>query len=619
MAGSGWNVATAGAGITVSADNLVASRPDAGGGGIYAAIRGSAGRKKGKRYFEIHAGATCSVGVVDASADLEGALGGGSLPLQWGFRLSDGYLYFNDQGGSGSTSMATGTIAPSVIGILIDFETHKMTVYADGSELFSQALLFAVDTVLYPAVSMGAGTLDVELVTKEPFSHLPATNFVPWDLFDDSILSTISGEMKIDSVPVAREIKAFTYDRLTFEIDNISTQESKPLGQTISDETTGDYEITLRGGYSREVFVVAFDDYGDPFEADVGIAVGERVHPSTPNGYVYQCTGDGDLPSAEPDPWPTDTEASHLVGTASFEAKPFYRPEVHGPILPASVTRQVMAPSKVISAGRQFTAAITDGGGVVAWGKNNYGQTNVPAGAVDVIQVSAGADFSIALKSDGTVIGWGHNNYGQASPPVITDAVAVAAGSDHALALLSDGAVVAWGRNNHGQCDIPASLSAVAIAAAYGSSFVIKADGGVAHWGYSAYSLGSVPSANNFTHIFTSIFTGFAINALGEVSSWGDSADGIRSIPAGFAEAVLVSDGSFSRHALGLRSDGVLFGWGQDTYGQASLPPNLPPVVALAAGEAHSAVVTETGEVICWGLDEQGQLTPPAGLVVKTP
>ena len=335
MAGSGWNTATAGPGITVSADGGRASRPDAGGGGEFAGIRGRANKARSRRYFEIVApDSTCSVGIVDLNADVGSLLGGGSSPSQWGFFLQTGYLHYREANTNGSDNSGTGLVAAGVVGVLVDFNTHFLTIFVDGVELLTRAISFDVDTFLYPAVSMGVGSSDVELITAEPFNFPPQSTYIAWDISDASVISKISGNVKIDGSPAARLLKAFSMERLTFFLGEDEITESKPVGQSVSDEVSGDYEILLRDGFPRQIFVVQFDEYGVAFEADTAVSLGDRIHPTVPNGYIYQCTGGGNLPSVEPDPWPTDTEASHLVGTASFNVKPFYRPEVHGPIVP---------------------------------------------------------------------------------------------------------------------------------------------------------------------------------------------------------------------------------------------------------------------------------------------
>ena len=73
---------------------------------------------------------------------------------------------------------------------------------------------------------------------------------------------------------------------------------------------------------------------------------------------------------------------------------------------------------------------------VVAWGYNDYGQTTVPAGLADVVQVGAGAYHTVALRRDGTVVAWGWSNYGQTTVPAgLADVVQVAGVVFHTVAL----------------------------------------------------------------------------------------------------------------------------------------------------------------------------------------
>jgi hypothetical protein len=93
----------------------------------------------------------------------------------------------------------------------------------------------------------------------------------------------------------------------------------------------------------------------------------------------------------------------------------------------------------------------------------------VPAGLSNVVAIAAGDSHSLALKADGTVVAWGYNNYGQTNVPAgLSNVAAIAGGWAHSLALKNDGTVVAWGDNADGQTDVPAGLSNVVAIAAGG-------------------------------------------------------------------------------------------------------------------------------------------------------
>ena len=110
------------------------------------------------------------------------------------------------------------------------------------------------------------------------------------------------------------------------------------------------------------------------------------------------------------------------------------------------------------------------------WGENSTGQlgdntrtsTSSPiqtvAGGTNWKQVAAGYFFSAAIKTDGTLWTWGRNSYGQLGDNTITNRSSpvqiytggtnwkqVSLGNFHAVALKTDGTLWTWGRNNHGQ------------------------------------------------------------------------------------------------------------------------------------------------------------------------
>ena len=133
------------------------------------------------------------------------------------------------------------------------------------------------------------------------------------------------------------------------------------------------------------------------------------------------------------------------------------------PICPPDYSNNVVA----IAAENWTYLALKNDGTVIAWGLNNVGQTNVPAGLSNVTAIATDYIHSLALKNDGTVVSWGVNWDGQTNVPAgLSNVVAVAAGGikgSHSLALKSDGTVVSWGA---GLTNVPAGLSnVVAIAA----------------------------------------------------------------------------------------------------------------------------------------------------------
>ena len=93
-----------------------------------------------------------------------------------------------------------------------------------------------------------------------------------------------------------------------------------------------------------------------------------------------------------------------------------------------------------LAAGYYHSLALQGDGTVVAWGYNNFGQTNVPNGLTNVVVLAAGSYHNLALLGDGRMVTWGSSSFGQTNSPArLTNAVAVAGGSYHSLALESDG------------------------------------------------------------------------------------------------------------------------------------------------------------------------------------
>ena len=234
-----------------------------------------------------------------------------------------------------------------------------------------------------------------------------------------------------------------------------------------------------------------------------------------------------------------------------------------------------------VSCGYETKLVLMRDGTVVAWGGNDYGQSNVPVELSGVVSVAAGPFFCIALKSDGTVVAWGRDsgsNY--AFYHGLSNVVAISAGGAHVgvpLALKSDGTVVS-------QAGVIAWLSTdnVAISVGTGHSLALKSDG--------------------------------------TVVAWGDNTYGQTAVPVGLSGVVSVSAGAY--HSLALKSDGTVVAWGENRYGQSNVPAGLSGVVSVAAGGdlvfiaiGASFALKSDGTVVAWGRDIGGDVPSLSGVV----
>ena len=252
---------------------------------------------------------------------------------------------------------------------------------------------------------------------------------------------------------------------------------------------------------------------------------------------------------------------------------------------------------------------------VVAWGYNNYGQTNVPPGLSNVVAVAAGYYHNVALRADGSVAAWGYNSYGQTNvPPGLCNVVAVAAGESHSVALRADGSVAAWGDNYYGQTNVPLGLSnVVAVAAGRYHSLALRVDGTLAAWGYNGHGETNVPSGlSNVVAVAAGYSHNVVLRADGTVAAWGNNDDGKTNIPSGLSNVVAVAAGG--SHSAALRADGTVAAWGNNDYGKTNIPSGLSNVVAVAAGRNHSLALRVDGTLAAWGNNNFGQTNVPSGL-----
>jgi len=217
---------------------------------------------------------------------------------------------------------------------------------------------------------------------------------------------------------------------------------------------------------------------------------------------------------------------------------------------------------------------------VVAWGYNWQGQTDVPSGLSNVVEIAAGGGHSLALTAEGQVVAWGDNGSGQTDVPSgLSNVVGIAAGEGFSVALTAEGRLVAWGDNEWGQTNVPSGLSnVVAITAGLVDSLALTAEGRVVAWGYNGDGQTTVPSGlSNVVAIAAGWFHSLALTAEGRVVQWPDNA-----VPSGLSNVVGITAGLV--HSLALTAEGRVVAWGSNWHGQTNVPSGLSNVVAITAG-----------------------------------
>jgi hypothetical protein len=57
--------------------------------------------------------------------------------------------------------------------------------------------------------------------------------------------------------------------------------------------------------------------------------------------------------------------------------------------------------------------------------------------------------------------------------------------------------------------------------------------------------------------------------------------------------------------------------WGQNTFFECEVPPDLDFAVAISCGSMHVTTLTRAGKVVCWGNRIKGQFSPLQALRVN--
>jgi alpha-tubulin suppressor-like RCC1 family protein len=206
----------------------------------------------------------------------------------------------------------------------------------------------------------------------------------------------------------------------------------------------------------------------------------------------------------------------------------------------------------------------------------------------------------------------------------------------------------------HVPAQVTGLSSVTAVTAGQMYSLAAKADGTVWAWGYGGYgSLGigplngteyyyspiQVPSLTGVTALEAGYFHSLAVKSDGTLWAWGDNVygqvgDGTTTrryapVRVGTLTGVAAVAAGYA-HTLALRTDGTVWAWGRNDSGQLgdgttthrSTPvqvAGLTGVVAVAAGDNHSLAVKSDGTLWVWGYNGYGQLGDGTTTARSTP
>ena len=329
-----------------------------------------------------------------------------------------------------------------------------------------------------------------------------------------------------------------------------------------------------------------------------------------------------------------------------------------------------------ISAGSYYTMGIDLRGKVWGWGQNNRGQlgnfsltqkmtpTDILGVKKTFCKITTGQYHTIGVEYNGHLWGWGYNMFGQLgvnsnssySTPVAILGVLktfcqIASGDYHTSSIDKNGKVWGWGYNFYGQLGInsqvckntPVAVVGVVktfcqISAGLRHTIGIDKNGKVWGWGQNVNGqLGinsvvskSTPTAilgvsKTFCKIYTNQYHTMAIDNYNRIWGWGRldylgvnlSGNILTPILISLSPTNFISAGN--QHSMGLKSDGLLFTWGDNTYGQignntivnACFPtiyPTQKTFCTIASAQYHTLGIDKNGKIWTWGLNAKGQL-----------
>ncbi len=331
-----------------------------------------------------------------------------------------------------------------------------------------------------------------------------------------------------------------------------------------------------------------------------------------------------------------------------------------------TATVQVVVPermeSSLISAGTSHTLTIVSGSSLRAWGFNSYGQLGnggwtdqhlpvKPLTDESFAGVSAFDMNSIALNSDGTIWSWGNTyipqyyTWDKLNKPAMIDSEQdwrsiSAGGFNYLMAVKNDNSL--WKMDSSGvMIKVNTEKNWQLVSNGLTHACAVKTDGTLYAWGNNAYGqLGvegfafgtSVPQKVNLAKACLGASSGgkhtLAVLSDGTLWAWGDNSFGQLGNETNSSSSVPIQVGKDEdwiavsaglHHSLALKSDGTLCAWGDNYFGQLGdgtfkasnkpVPVNSDiPWVAFSSRYNHAIAMKHVGTYWALGSNGTGQL-----------
>ncbi|XP_074307934.1 ultraviolet-B receptor UVR8-like isoform X2 [Silene latifolia] len=242
--------------------------------------------------------------------------------------------------------------------------------------------------------------------------------------------------------------------------------------------------------------------------------------------------------------------------------------------------------------------------------------------SLKIKQIACGDSHCLAITMDGEVTSWGRNQNGQLGLNSTEDSLIpqkiqtfqgipvkmVAAGAEHSAAVTEAGELYGWGWGRYGNLGlgdrndrlVPEKVAPFdgikmnLVACGWRHTITVTTSGNIYTYGWSKY--GQLGHGDFEDHL-----TPYKLEALSDTT--------ISQISGGW------------RHTMAVTSDGKLYGWGWNKFGQVGvgddvdrcspvhvLFPHDQKVVQICCGWRHTLAITERNNVFSWGRGTNGQL-----------